>query len=562
MTEENSLTTPEETSPDAEGLQPEANDQQAANVQPTVPSRGRIRWKIAAGIALAGAATLAVMWNSEDGDQSAQVIDVIKVVPATLLLLILWWIAISGVRWTTRFIGVGVLAAFALLFLAAFRLDGFTGDFIPQLSLRSSPTQDERMATFFEKETAGAGAPDSTSASDERLEVTDGDWPGFRGPLQDGILRTETIRTDWDDRPPKQLWRHPVGLGWSSFAVVGEYAFTQEQREQEELVVCYDVESGKQIWTHVDKLRFNSAMGGDGPRGTPTIVDSRLYALGATGILNCLNPLTGEVLWSRDIFEEAGVGVPNFGMSSSPLVYDDVVVVNPGGNEQNNKGLIAYDRVTGDVVWAHGRLKTSYATPRVEVIDGTRQILSFGRQGVAGHDAASGEALWFFEWFNDTGNNCVQPILLDDGTLFVSTGYGTGSVLLKIEKDESGKWKDPEPTGWKTNRKFKLKFNGGVLKDGYIYALNEGILACLDVETGKQTWKRGRYKYGQVLLIDDVLLVLAEDGDVALVEANPKKFREITRMPAIEGKTWNHPVVHQGRLLVRNADEAACFDLR
>jgi len=548
---------------------PETNESPASETGPEPSSGGaakprRFRWKIGLGIFLLGALIYLVLRQSTDGDRTQQIFYAYIVFPSTALLLGVWWVFFSGLLWKTK---ARCLIALALL-PALFRNDGFQGDFVPEIRFRWSGSIEDDSAEFYDANPTGARANDGTLSHLSLAPIVQpGDWPEFRGALRDGILRDVTLRTDWDANPPELLWKHRIGLGWSSFSIVGEFAFTQEQRLDEELVVCYDASSGEQLWAHADEVRLVSSLGGDGPRATPTFYESRLYALGATGILNCLDPVTGSVIWSRNILEDADVGVRQFGMSGSPLVYDDVVVVNAGGakniaNSQLNrdKGVIAYDRLTGDIVWAHGSRPAGYAAPRLETIGGVRQVLIYGSDAIAGHDAATGEELWWYPWKNHSDNNCAQPILLDDETLFVSSGYGLGSVLLSIEPTGDGR--NSKPTGWKTTKRFKLKFNGGVLKDGYIYGLNEGILTCLDVATGKHTWKKGRYKFGQILLVGDVILVLSEDGEVALVETNPKKFREITRIKAIEGKTWNHPVIHNGRLYVRNSEEAACFDLR
>ena len=536
----------------------------------------QLRWKIAAGILfLAGLAQAGAWhWYGASEDRSTQIQSVYSIWVSVTLLMLLWWAFGSGLRWRTRGLGVVAVVMAVALFLLVFRFDGYWGDFVPRFSFRWSPTPAARAEQYWDSQPKGIPAPiqgidapalpnDPVAAvnasSDETFEISEGDWPQFRGPARDGILRGVRIRRDWDVNPPQELWRHPVGLGWSSFAVVGRRAFTQEQRRDEEVVVCYDVQTGEQLWVHSDTVRFLSVMGGDGPRATPTVFDRRLYALGATGLLNCLDPLTGARLWQRNILDDAETENRHWGMAGSPLVVDNLIIVNPGGLKQG-KSVIAYDRVTGNVVWAAGQRQSSYVAPRLESIGGTPQILIYGNDPLAGHDPATGKELWSFPWVNSTSNNAAQPILVDRNLVFVSSGYGRGSALIEVKQD-GPRW-SAKKTRWKTNSRFRLKFNGGVLKAGHVYGLNEGILACFDLETGKHKWKRGRYSFGQVLLIDDVLLVSSETGEIALVEATPKAYHEIARFQAIEGKTWNHPVVTRGLLLIRNGQEAACYDLR
>ena len=512
-------------------------------------------WKTLFAIPPLAVGILAVLWRYADEDSSLQMMFVLGVVSGTALCLVLWWSFLSGVTRRTRLIGLGAAAAAVGMFFAAFQPIGFTGDFIPQFAPRWQPTPEQRVASFLR------ASPKPTSpVAIEKVE--DGDWPGFRGPNRDGIARSVSLRRDWDANPPKELWRHPVGPAWSAFAIVDRLAFTQEQRDADEAVVCYDRDSGAQNWAHTDKARFSEAMGGDGPRATPTYFDGRLYALGATGILNCLDPLTGSVHWSRNILTDAGLNPEadnlKWAMAGSPLVYRDVVVVNPGGTKGNS--VIAYDLTSGEPRWAGGSRRAGYSSPLAATLGGVEQILVFGGDGLSGHDANDGSELWFQEWTTQQGINAIQPIVLPDKTIFLSSGYNVGSGLFEVQKNNNA-WQVKEHAWGKRKNKFKLKFNDGVYKDGFIYGLDEGILACFDVKSGEITWKKGRYKYGQILLVGDLLLINSEAGRVVLVEADPKEFRELAGFQALTGKTWNHAALAHNRLLVRNAEEAACYNV-
>jgi outer membrane protein assembly factor BamB len=433
-------------------------------------------------------------------------------------------------------------------------MDGQSGDFVPRFVLRFAPTSEQRAAEYFE--TQQTAATTNTQQRDGRLEVGDDDWPRFAGAKEDQIVRGMKIRKDWDRNPPQALWRHPIGPAWSSFAVVGDFAFTQEQRGENEAVVCYHAKSGDQVWVHTDPVRFEEVASGVGPRATPTIHDSRLYALGATGILNCLNPLSGEVIWNTNIVEDANTELVMYGMAGSPLIYEDLVIVNPSGE---GKAVAAYDRVTGEKRWAAGKHIQSYASPLVATIDGVPQVLIYCNEGICGHDLQSGEMLWLFEWTNVTGLNLAQPIVFPDGSIFISSGYGSGSARLDVNR-QGDDW-NVEPR-WVRQNRFKLKFNGGIYRDDYLYGLDEGILSCINATDGERQWKQGRYRYGQMLMVGDDLLIVTEKGQVVLVEATPEGAKEIAKFQAIEGKTWNHPVLNRGLLFVRNGQEAACYDLR
>ncbi len=532
------------------------------------PGRSRIPKWIRVGapfaVVLGGATILAVLWQIHAGDSTRQVISAFITVPSTLFAILLWWLFLSGVAWSTRLLGVGAVAVVVGIFFAFVRVKEFSGAMIPRFESRWRPTTEERAAAFFKSANAAARPSEGSAAAELLIGPTD--WFQFEGPNRDGVAERIHLRTDWDRHPPKLLWRHPVGAGWSSFAVVDRLAFTQEQRGPDETVVCYDAQSGKQVWEHRDPgVRHSTVMGGLGPRATPTLADSRLYAFGATGILNCLEPRTGAVVWSVNAVKDAGVPPMQFGMSGSPLVYDNLVVVNAGGvrstlsdTRQSGRAVIAYDRRTGKPVWTAGDYEAGYASPVLATIDGVRQVVIYDTVGAGGYDAATGKELWRSQqWKNSTDNNIAQPIVRGDGSIFLSSGYGTGSILFDVKRNGS-EWS--AVTRWTAPNKFKLKFNTGVYRGGFAYGLDEGILACIDLSTGQIRWKKGRYGYGQVLLLENALLVLSEEGDVALLDVSPSGSRELARFHAIDGKTWNHPALSNGRLFVRNGEEAACYD--
>ncbi|HXY35973.1 MAG TPA: PQQ-binding-like beta-propeller repeat protein [Planctomycetaceae bacterium] len=535
-------------------------------------------------ILVVGAAVETYIWNKYEDDATFQIMLTWYTVPLFVLGLLAWWTFFSGLRWKMRLVGLGLLVLAGVAFGLTFRLKEFSGDMIPHFEARWQPSAEQRAADYWKNATSEVTVPSTGQQSTvvEKLVIGPDDWPQFNGPRRDGCADSVRLRlggeprpmrqlSDFEPHPPRQLWRHPVGAAWSSFAVVGNLAFTQEQRGADEAVVCYDARDGKQIWAHLDpNQRYDQTMAGVGPRATPTVSDSRVYTFGATGILNCFAARTGAVLWSKNAIEDAGVQPLQFGMSGSPLVYDNLVVVNPGGPRQSIDGtaksgraVIAYDRLTGKEVWAAGDCQAAYASPSLATISGVKQVVIFDALGAAGHDASTGKELWRTPvWTNEFHNNCAQPIIGKDagadGAVFLSSGYGTGSILFDVAGSGEN-WTVNQR--WKAPNKFKLKFNSGVTRDGVVYGLDEGILACFDLSTGHQRWKQGHYGYGEVLLFENVLLVLSEEGNVVLLEVSPSKSSEVGRFHAIDGKTWNHPAYANGRLFVRNAEEAACYDL-
>lgn len=381
-------------------------------------------------------------------------------------------------------------------------------------------------------------------------------WTDFRGPARDGHYREVPISASWPVAGLAPLWKQPIGEGYASFVVADGRAFTIEQRGPEEVVAAYEVATGREIWTHRWRARFSEMMGGDGPRATPVWSDGLLYALGGTGDLRCLDASTGRLVWHKNILEDNGASNLQWGMAASPLVVDDTVVVLPGGS--GGRSIVAYDRRTGARAWSALDDRQSYSSPMLVTIAGVRQLVVLSATRLMGVTPGEGRLLWQYPWTTQYDVNAGQPLLIGDNRVFISSGYGTGAAVVEITR-----------TGdafavreiWR-NIRMKNQFTSSVLHDGFIYGLDESILACVDAATGELKWKGGRYGYGQVLLASGRLVVLTEDGDLVLVRATPEKHDELARFSAIEGKTWNHPAIAGGILLVRNIQEMAAFDLR
>jgi outer membrane protein assembly factor BamB len=383
---------------------------------------------------------------------------------------------------------------------------------------------------------------------------TGADWPGFRGPHRDGIIPGVRIETDWSASPPVEMWRRPIGPGWSSFAVRGDLFYTQEQRGSDEVVACYKLTTGEPVWKHSDAARFWESNAGAGPRATPTLSNGRAYTFGATGIVNALDATSGAVVWSRNAASDTGVKIPGWGFASSPLVVDGVVVVATAGK------LVAYEIATGKPRWLGPAGGGGYSSPHLMTIDGVSQILLLSGHGATSVAPADGTLLWEYPWPSNV--RIVQPGLASDGDFLMGNGEGVGGTGIRRVAVAHGS------TGWTTEERWtsaglKPNFNDFVVHKGHVYGFDGSILACIDLKDGKRVWKGGRYGNGQLILLpdQDVLLVLSEDGDLALVKATPDQFTELARSPAIRGKTWNHPVLAGDVLLVRNGEEMAAFRL-
>ena len=469
----------------------------------------------------------------------------IYAIPVLSLAFVAW--AVVTRRLSDGFRRVTMVAAILLACggWALLRTSGVTGDFNSEFAWRWTPTPEERLlAHASDKPAALPSAPAAAK--------TGPDWPGFRGPGRDGVIPGVRIETNWSQSPPVKLWRRPVGPGWSSFAVRGDLLYTQEQRGSDEVVACYNLTTGKPVWRHGDATRFWESNGGAGPRATPTLANGRVYTFGATGILNALDAGSGAVVWSRNAASDTHTKVPGWGFASSPLVVDDVVIVAAGGK------LAAYDLATGNPRWSGPDGGDSYSSPQLLTIDGVAQVLLMSAHGAASVAPADGKLLWQYPWKSDT--RILQPALTSDGNLLMmalTAGGGTGFRRIAVTHGTGG-WTTEER--W-TSLALKPYFNDFVVHNGHAYGFDGGILACVDLKDGTRKWKGGRYGYGQLVLLPDqnLLLLLSEEGELALVGATTDKFTELARFPAIEGKTWNHPVLVGDVLLVRNSEEmAAC----
>lgn len=388
-------------------------------------------------------------------------------------------------------------------------------------------------------------------------------WPDFRGPSRDGHYRQTPIRTDWPASGLTPMWKQPIGGGYASFVAAGGRAFTIEQRGPQEVASAYDILTGRELWTNAWNASFREMMGGDGPRATPTWSDGRVYVLGASGEMRVLDEATGRVIWRVNILEDNEASNLQWGMSAAPLIVDNTVVVLPGG--RRGRSVVAYDTVTGKRAWSSLDDTASYASPMLVTLGGVRQIVIFTASRLAGITPDKGELLWEYPWKTSYDVNASQPLLIGDNRVFVSTGYGTGAAVIELTPAAGGTaLQGPRFTVREVWRNIRMKnqFTSSVLHDGFIYGLDESILACVDASTGDLKWKGGRYGYGQVMLASGHLIVLTEGGELALVRATPAGHQEVSRAPLFDGKTWNHPAIAGGILLVRNLAQMAAFDLR
>jgi len=507
------------------------------------------------------------------GGAMGNLIYLMSIVPLCIGLVSALVISRDRPVWTRRIaIVAGVVLACGTVNLI--RTGGMSGSGRADLHWRWTPTPEEKLLAQSAAEPAVA-APvtelpkpveptpakpvDAVSAPAAAapvvpVSVTSAEWPGFRGAERDDVVHGVRIETDWSQKPPVEMWRKAVGPAWSSFAVQGQVFYTQEQLGEDEIVSSYNLHTGALVWRHKDRARFYESNGGPGPRATPALGNGRVFSLGATGILNALDARTGAVLWSRNAVTDTGATIPGWGISGSPLLLGDLVIVAASGR------LAAYDVATGQPRWK-GPVDRGggYSSPHLVKIGGVDQILLMSGKGVTSVAPADGQVLWKNDW---EGAAILQPVQTSDGDLLITMGDmmgGIGTRRLAVTRGPNG-WTAEER--W-TSRGLKPYFNDIVVHEGYAYGFDSNILACIDLKDGTRKWKGGRYGNGQLVLLADqnLLLVLSEEGDLALVKATPDAFTELAKSPAIEGKTWNHFAVAGDVLLVRNGEEMVAFRL-
>jgi outer membrane protein assembly factor BamB len=492
------------------------------------------------------------VWAFQEVQRQFKVMRTAGAVMIALVLLFGWLLLFSRFRWRTRLLTLSALAAVLLIGAGLFRFAGVTGDLVPIFESRwkaaAHPSPEGVQAPVA---TVHGTAPPEPAATIR----AGADFPQFLGRGRDGVIRGIRLVLDWEAQPPTSLWRQPVGEGWGGFAITGQRALTQEQHGEEERVTCYDLLTGKPLWAHGCRARYDTAVGGVGPRATPTVQSNRVYALGATGHLTCLDLASGALIWSVDVLGPVTSDDVEWGVSSSPLLWNDLAIVAPRGGTHS---LYAFHASTGELAWKSGALSPHYSSPQLETLLGVPQILIFTEATAAAHDPSEGRLLWEYPWRRGHPH-VTDPRAVGTNRVLISSGYGTGSHLIELTREADGSWAPPRSV-WRSIR-LKSKFANIILHNGFAYGLDDGRLVCIDLGNGSRRWQGERYGHGQMLLVGEVILLTAENGAIVLIDASPEASREFTRFKAFDGKTWNPPALSGDILVVRTDREAAAYRL-
>jgi len=455
------------------------------------------------------------------------------------LLAFVWLLAFSRLRWRVRLIVAALFIVVPATGLALFRFHGVTGDLVP---------------IFVPRWRSPVASRPTPAVRDTRLPDSFAGFSQFLGPSRNGIVSGPALAREWQTHPPELLWRTATGEGYAGFAISGRSAITLEQRAGDETIVCRDLFTGETLWAQQYAARYESPLGGIGPRTTPAIEGNRVFALGATGRLLCLELATGHVAWQRDILSDANARAPDWGVAGSPLVVNDLVIVHPGGRDHS---LVAYHAATGEVAWSGGDARAGYSSPQLVTILGERQFLIFNHDGVAGHRASDGELLWTYPW-TKAAQHVSDPRVVAANRFVVSSGYGAGADLVELNRDSAGTW---QATRLWHSQRLKSKFAALVAHNGCLYGLDDGRLTCLALESGEPAWKGERIGHGQLLLAGDLLVATTEEGEILLLEPGKSDVRQLGRFAALSGKMWNPPALASPFLIVRSEHEAACYRL-
>lgn len=509
-------------------------------------------------------------------DQAVRNIITLILAFAGLVSLLLWFVRESGHALWLRQGLLGALLGLVVVAVGTLRIERVSGDLVPEFTWRWAPARDRRLEARPAGGPAADTAPAAVPGGDSRAaapawEATADDFPRFLGPAGSCSLEGPALDPDWAARPPRESWRRPIGAGWGGFATCGDHAVTLEQRGEDEIVACYAVGTGTPEWAVSVPARHETVLGGVGPRSTPTIRDGVVYSTGGTGWLHAIDGATGRVLWKKDVLADLGIdpaahaAAVAWGRAGSPLVTGDAVIV-PGGGpraaDPRCASLVAYDRATGERLWTAGDEQISYTTPHLATLGGREAIVSVNEARVVAYDPATRAVVWQFPWpgHSNSDATCSQAVVLDDRRVLITKGYGIGAALFELDGERGAEpWALREV--WRETGSLKTKFTNVAIHEGHAFGLSDGILECVRLADGKRAWKGGRYGQGQVLRVGPLLLVQAESGEVVLVEASPARHTVRGRVAALSGQTWNNLCLAGRRLLVRNAEEAACYDL-
>jgi outer membrane protein assembly factor BamB len=390
----------------------------------------------------------------------------------------------------------------------------------------------------------------------DAMAQANGDWPQWRGSNRDGISKETGLLKEWPADGPPFLWKAlGAGRGYSTMSIAKGRLYTMGLRGDREYVIAFDIKNGKEVWATAHGNAFKNDRG-DGPRGTPTVDGDRLYALGGNGDLSCLDAKTGRVIWTMNVLQKFGGSNTKWGISESPLIMGEKLLVNAGGPDAS---IIALNKKDGSVIWKSQSDHAGYSSAIPIQVGGKTQVVFFTSKRAVGLDPANGNLLWEYSKPSNRTANAATPIARDN-RVFISSDYGTGAGLIEIKTDEKG----IAAQEVYFTRDMRNHHSSSVLIGDYLYGFSSSILTAMRFDTGEVAWKDRSVGKGSLVYADGHLYCLSENGVVGLVEATPQGYKEKGRfkIPQDSLPTWSHPVVAGGRLYLRDQDTIYAFDIK
>jgi outer membrane protein assembly factor BamB len=403
---------------------------------------------------------------------------------------------------------------------------------------------------------SSSSVPQNSSAQVKQLRKITGDWPQFRGAQRDGHAPTPPDHQPFAGLPTPR-WKMSCGAGHSSIITHGQQVITLEQKGDRECLTARHLSDGSDLWEVSENTRWDDMMSGEGPRSTPTLASGKIYSLFSNGVLVCINPDDGKTVWKTTVIEK-GYDFPEWGISASPLIWKNQVIVNPGGESSAVKSFSAQ---SGELLWqselsGHG----VYLSPTILTLLGEDHLITAVTGKIVSLDPHTGKTRWEYPWKIFLNNaQIVQPIALSGNSLLLAAGYGKGAESISLSKTPARDTYLLE-SRWKS-KDLKAKFSNPVLKDGYLYGFSENLLVCLEAGTGQLKWRGKKYGYGRILVCGEQLIILGNTGVLTVVDASPANFNEVFSAPLLsDARCWNGPALIDRYLIARNGEEIACFD--
>ncbi len=382
-------------------------------------------------------------------------------------------------------------------------------------------------------------------------------WAQWRGIQRDGISRENGLLQKWPAAGPSIVWRKALGEGYSAISIAAGKAYTMFDAGADEFAVCLNAASGEEIWRFRTDKKFRNSWG-NGPRATPQIENGIVYLASAHGKLYALNANNGQQIWMVDIPAEFNGEVPDLGYSNTPLIYGDLLLVTGCGG--SNESILALEKKTAKLRWAAQSDHPGYSSPVLMPVDGIEQAIFFTGSKISGISPKNGQVLWEYTWRTDSYENVATPVILPGNRVFFSSPHPVekGSAVLEIVRDGEAFF---ARAVWRNNN-MKNHFSSTIYHKGFLYGTDRSILRCINAETGEVRWSQRGFGEGTLMMADNKLVVLGTRGKLALVDASPEAYREISSMQLLSGKCYTAPSLSNGKLYLRNQKEIIALDLR